>query len=104
MGVHARPAALPAAGRVDTRSSRGTGGSSGVRLAAVTPGHRCILDSRGLSRTGLVHRATPGSGLCASALDELLELLEILLGLLVDDVQEVTGLLHQPLGLVFQAQ
>src|SRR5215218_5674193 len=73
-------------------------------LARVTTRRGRLLDTWGPNGSGLVHRAAPGTGLDAPALDELLEPVEVGLGPFLNHVQEVADLLHQALGLVLQTQ
>src|SRR3954449_9776953 len=92
----------------DGRSARGDGCyacdsslAGNTRLAAVT------LRGRGL-HAGRAARAwdvsPPGTRLEITALDELLELVEVGSRLAVDEVQRVPGLLDEALGLVLELQ
>src|SRR4051794_30349720 len=51
-----------------------------------------------------LRRSAPGAGLGAPGLDELLEALEVALGLLVDEAELVADLLDDPLGLHVELQ
>src|SRR4051794_9490481 len=90
---------------LDDGTNSGSGAGRGLAVLVARPGmHVRVIGPWGPRGSGLVHRASPGARLDAPTLDELLEPLEVSLGLPLDHVQEVADLLHETFGLVLQTQ